>query len=97
MRSAGDELLKAGIELKVRIFVTVDQEFVEEAAYGGEEGKGSSAETCHCKGECSCISKSPEIATRTEPKILQPREETEIQSFSKEAVDEKSKDQHTSY
>ncbi|PMD25470.1 hypothetical protein NA56DRAFT_745253 [Hyaloscypha hepaticicola] len=31
------------------------------------------------------------------PKILQPREETETQPFSKEAVDEKSKDQHTSH
>jgi hypothetical protein len=94
---ARDELLKAGIELKVRIFVTGDQEFVEEAAYGGEEGKGSSAETCHCERKCSCISNFPEIAPSTKPKILQPREETETQSFSKEAVDEKSKDQPTSY
>jgi ferric-chelate reductase len=47
--------------------------------------------------ECSCISNSPQIAPSTEPKILQPREEIETQSFSKVALDEKSKDQPPSY
>jgi len=32
-----DELLKAGIEIKVRFFVTGNEEFIEESPYGGEE------------------------------------------------------------
>jgi ferric-chelate reductase len=93
LRSASDELLKAGIEFKVRFFVTGNEEFIEESPYGGEAIWGSSAETCHCEGECSCISNSPEIARRPESKILQLIEEIETHLFHKEAVDEKWKDQ----
>jgi ferric-chelate reductase len=97
LRCAGDELRKAGIDLKVRVFVTADEEFVEDSASGGEESRDYSTKTCHCKVECACISNSPQIAPSTEPKILQPREEFETQSLSKVALDEKSKDQPPSY
>ena len=68
LKHAGSELQKADIKLRIRIFVTTDEEFVEV-----EEGKPFSAEACHCdKGneECSCISPFPKLPLNAKPNVL---------------------------
>jgi ferric-chelate reductase len=91
LRSACDELQKAGVKLSVKFFVTAGEEFVEH-----EEGTGESSADCRCNGDCSCIvpvsNTSAESSPGTETKIL--TEEIAKESGSgKQAVDEKSSDE----